>query len=126
MKPTRPIIFLILVTTRMLFAPDVFSQVQSSCTNADFELGNFSNWVAKTGWCYPITMTNTGVAMGRHTIMSVGGNDPYSMGLIPFVPPGFGAHTVRLGNDNVGSEAEQLIYAFPVTASNALFIYRYA
>ena len=58
--------------------------------------------------------------------MSAGGNDPYSMGLIPFVPPGSGAHTVRLGNDNVGSEAEQLIYAFTVTPANALFIYRYA
>jgi len=121
MRPIREIIILLL-----LLAENATAQPLSSCANADFEMGNFSNWVAKTGWCYPITMTNTGVAAGRHTIMSAGGTDQYSMGLIPFVPPGFGAHTVRLGNNQVGSEAEQLIYAFPVTASNALFIYRYA
>ena len=121
MKSLIRIIFLM-----TLFARSAMAQPLSSCANADFEQGNFSNWVAKTGYCFPITMTNTGVAVGRHTIMSVGGNDPYSLGLIPFVPPGGGAHTVRLGNDNVGSEAEQLIYAFPVSSSNALFIYRYA
>lgn len=121
MKTIARIFFLLL-----LFAGSAMSQPLSSCANADFEFGNFNNWVAKTGWCFPITMVNTGTVMGRHTIMSAGGNDPYSMGLIPFVPPGAGSHTVRLGNDNVGSEAEQLIYAFTVTAANALFIYRYA
>ena len=121
MKPIRNVLILLALSTGC-----AMSQPLSSCTNADFELGNFSNWVAKTGWCYPINMTNTGVVYGRHTIMSAGGTDPFSLGLIPFVPPGYGAHTVRLGNSNVGSEAEQLIYAFTVTSQNALFIYRYA
>jgi len=115
-----------IILLQLIFSAAVNAQLPSSCTNADFELGNFSNWIAKTGWCYPITMTGLGVMNGRHTIMSGAGTDPLSMGLIPLVPAGFGTKTVRLGNSNVGSEAEQLIYPFTVTANNALFIYRYA
>ena len=105
---------------------DIFSQAVSSCTNSDFELNNFNNWVGNTGTCCPIGMSATGFVIDRHTIMSGPGTDPYSMGLIPFVPPGTGTYTARLGNDNVGYEAEQLVYAFNVTANLALFIYRYA
>jgi PKD repeat protein len=101
------------------------AQQTSSCTNADFELNNFSNWIGRTGDCCPVNTTQPGIVTGRHTIMSGPGFDPNSNSLIPLVAPG-GQFSARLGNDNVGAEAEQLSYSFLVTSSTALFIYRYA
>ena len=102
------------------------AQQTSICLNADFELGDFTNWSASTGNCCPLQITTPGLVNGRHTIMTGTGADKWSLGLIPFIPPGGGTYTARLGNDQVGSRAEQLTYAFTVTPNNALFIYRYA
>jgi gliding motility-associated-like protein len=113
-----------LIFTFLLCCNSIFAQTSSSCTNSDFELGNFSNWSAETGWCCPITTVPSGIIANRHTI-TTGGIDPYSLGQIPTVFPG-GAHSARLGNDHVNSQAEKLKYTFDVTAQTDLFIYRYA
>lgn len=97
----------------------------SSCVNADFELGNFGNWTATTGTCCPINSTSPGIVNGRHTIMTGAGTDPNTNGAISVVAPG-GLFSARLGNDNTGSQAEQLSYQINVDSTNALFIYRYA
>jgi gliding motility-associated-like protein len=97
----------------------------SSCVNADFELGNFGNWSATTGMCCPINSTTPGIINGRHTIMTGTGTDPNTNGAISVVAPG-GLFSARLGNDNTGSQAEQLSYQINVDSTNALFIYRYA
>jgi gliding motility-associated-like protein len=97
----------------------------SSCVNADFELGNFGNWTATTGTCCPINSTSPGIVNGRHTIMTGTGTDPNTNGAISVVAPG-GLFSARLGNDNTGSQAEQLSYQINVDSTNALFIYRYA
>jgi gliding motility-associated-like protein len=102
-----------------------FAQQTSTCSNADFELGNFSNWSGTTGGCCPIISTATGIVNGRHTIMTGNGFDPFSNGNIPVVAPG-GLFSARLGNSNIGAEAEQLSYSFSVGTNNTLFIYRYA
>lgn len=103
-----------------------YSQQTSTCTNADFELNSFNYWVGQTGHCSPVTMTATGIVSGRQTLISSSGSDPFSMGLIPFTPPGGGNYIARLGNSNTGSEAEQLRYTFDVTQATSLFVYRYA
>ncbi|MFN5325045.1 MAG: hypothetical protein ACK5C5_09015, partial [Bacteroidota bacterium] len=90
-----------------------FAQQTSTCSNADFELGNFSNWSGTTGGCCPIISTATGIVNGRHTIMTGNGFDPFSNGNIPVVAPG-GLFSARLGNSNIGAEAEQLSYSFSV------------
>ena len=97
----------------------------SSCANADFEQNNFANWVGTTGSCCPINSTAPGIVPGRHTIMSGPGTDPNTNGALSVVAPG-GQFSARLGNDNIGAEAEQLSYQFSVDPTNALFIYRYA
>lgn len=102
-----------------------FAQPVSSCTNADFEMNNFSNWTGGTGSCCPISIAGTAIVSGRHTIMSGAGTDPYSLGTVTMVAPG-GLYSARLGNDNTGSEAERLRYSIAVTPQNQLFIYRYA
>jgi gliding motility-associated-like protein len=97
----------------------------SSCANADFEQNNFTNWVGTTGSCCPINSTVPGIVPGRHTIMSGPGTDPNTNGALSVVAPG-GQFSARLGNENIGAEAEQLSYQFSVDPTNALFIYRYA
>jgi gliding motility-associated-like protein len=107
-----------------LLSGNTFCQTVSTCTNSDFELGNFSNWNGEIGSCCPIFTSPSGIINGRHTIMT-GGVDPYSLGLVPRVFPG-GSYSARLGNDHVNSEAEKLTYTFDVTDQTDLFIYRYA
>lgn len=97
----------------------------SSCANADFELNSFANWTGTTGFCCPINSTTLGIVSGRHTIMTGPGTDPNTNGAVTVVAPG-GTYSARLGNDDVGGEAEQLSYQIAVDATNALFIYRYA
>jgi gliding motility-associated-like protein len=109
----------------LLVATTSKSQTVSSCTNSDFELNNFSNWTGMIGNCCPVNTTTNGIVNGRHTIVSGPGFDPRSQGLIPLVAPG-GQYSARLGNSNVGAQAERLSYSFLVTPDQALFIYRYA
>lgn len=110
----------------LVLGSPAFSHAQSStCVNADLELGNFSNWTATTGTCCPINSTIPGFMNGRHTIMTGNGTDPNTNGALKVVAPG-GTYSARLGNDNVGAQAEQLSYQINVDSGNALFIYRYA
>ena len=93
----------------------------------DFELGNTSVWNYFIGTCCPIsTPTATAAVVNRHTLTSGAATDPY--GGFPIVSPGGGSYSLRLGNDNTGSEAEKARYYIhvPSTVSNYSLIYRYA
>ena len=105
---------------------------QPSCTNIGFNSNNFNGWFGTTGLSTrayigaPTPNYNPsalGIVNGRHTIMS-GGNDPCAG--FPRVDPLGGPFSVRLGNNNVNSEAERLTQTFMVTPSNNSFTYRYA
>jgi hypothetical protein len=105
---------------------------QSSCTNISFNSNNFTGWVGTTGLSVMSNLgsqtpnynsTALGIVGGRHTIMA-GGTDP--CGGFPRVDPLGAPISVRLGNNNVSSEAEQLTQTFMVSASNNSFTYRYA
>ena len=106
--------------------------VQSSCNNTNFNNGNFTGWYGTTGLSL-VGPTNAqtpnyvstayGIINGRQTIMT-NGNDP--CGGFPRVDPLGGPFSVRLGNNNVDSEAEQLMQTFLVSISNSSFTYRYA
>ncbi len=98
---------------------------QQGCDNADFNSGTFANWVGRTGSCCGINTPNTGIVNGRHTIMSGAATDPIACDDITVVAPGY-AFSARLGNSNVGCQAERLSYTYNVTQQNALFIYQYA
>ena len=117
-------LFQLVLLLLFVAANDARAQL-SSCVNADFELNSFANWTGTTGSCCPINSVAPGIVAGRHTIMTGSGTDPNTNGAITVVAPG-GQFSARLGNDNVGSEAEQLSYQIAVDATNALFIYRYA
>lgn len=100
---------------------------QSGCLNADFSLGNFSNWTGSTGLNSAGNYNNIvpGIVNGRHTIISTAGTDPNTGGGLSLLPPG-GTVCARLGNDNWNYEAERLSYTLAVTALNCIFTYQYA
>jgi hypothetical protein len=105
---------------------------QPSCTNIGFSNNNFTGWFGTTGLSTRAYIgaptpnydaTALGIVNGRHTIMS-GGNDP--CGGFPRVDPLGGPYSVRLGDANVNSQAEQLTQTFIVSNTNNSFTYRYA
>lgn len=105
---------------------------QPACSNINFSDGNLGSWYGNTGLSQmgttgaitPNYATNAiGIVNGRHTIMT-GGNDPCAG--FPRVDPQGGPFSVRLGNNDVNSQAEQLMQTFMVSPSNNSFTYRYA
>jgi gliding motility-associated-like protein len=106
--------------------------VQPACSNINFNNGTLNGWygtrgMSLTGATNAITptysATSFGLLNGRQTIMT-GGNDPCAG--FPRVDPQGGPFSVRLGNNNVNSEAEQLMQTFMVSETNNSFTYRYA
>lgn len=112
----------LLITFLVLFGLESFSQ----CLNADFELGNFNGWQGMRGVCCPINTPLMGIVPGRHTIMNGNGTDPNTCNQVPVVCPWGGNFSARLGNANVGNQAEALRYTFTVTPNSTLFTYSYA
>jgi gliding motility-associated-like protein len=111
--------FLLLV----LFTTQIYSQ--SSCPNSDFESGTLDGWQGQIGNCCPIFTSPSGIVDGRHTIMSGTGTDPNTCDVVHVVSPG-GLYSARVGNEQVGGEAETLSYRITVTPQSSLFIYKYA
>lgn len=103
------------------------AQTVSCPSNLDFELGNFTNWRLYTGSCCPInTPTLSGAVANRHVITSGTGTDPF--GGFPIVAPGGGSYSLKLGNSNVGAQAERARYYLhvPSGVNNYSVIFRYA
>ncbi|MFN8243174.1 MAG: PKD domain-containing protein [Ferruginibacter sp.] len=102
--------------------------------NIDFEAGNFSGWNCYTGRVQSlngtniITLTNSnGPVANRHTLYSPGaGYDEY--GFFPKNCPNGSNHSIKLGNDEAGTQAEGVSYDFtvPPTANIYNLIYNYA
>ena len=100
------------------------TNAQSSCPNVDFSMGDFSNWIGYTG-TFTSCCPTVGIVPGRHTIMNTPGTDPRTGNLLSVLPPGASVGA-KLGNENVGAEAERLRYTLTVDPQSALFIYKYA
>lgn len=104
-----------------------FSFAQQGCENTDFSYGNFDFWTGQTGYCCGAGINNVGIVANRHTIITSKYPDPNTNDSIMSMPPaGGGAYSVRLGNDNTGSESESLSKSFTVNNGNKFFIYQYA
>ncbi len=130
MKKTLILLFCLVLIFNKNFA-------QVSCVNADFSLGNFNYWTGSTGDndlgnYVNITpgivqgTTNSGpLDVGQQTIINAAGTDPNTGGALSVLPPG-GTSCCRLGNANVGDQAERLEYSMMVNSSNSIFMYQYA
>ncbi len=102
---------------------------QSYCPNSNFSAGNFTNWEGFYGDFFNPSLYTGFITTGsnpRHVIIkSPGTLDHHACDSLRTVAPGE-AYSARLGNDNVGAEAEVLTYTMLVTPENNLFIYKYA
>jgi len=115
------LIFILLIFS---FIFPYHSKAQSGCPNSDFSFGDFTNWVGYTG-TFTACCPTVGIVAGRHTIINAPGTDPRTGNLLSVLPPGSSV-CAKLGNENVGAEAERLRYTLTVTPQSALFIYKYA
>ena len=105
----------------------VMAQSSSYCPNADFEMGDFTNWLGYTGVFSQLPNVPTpGIVAGRHTIISTPALDPFTCNNLQVLPAVAGNYVCRLGNSSVGAQTERLVYSLAVDSNNALFVYRYA
>jgi gliding motility-associated-like protein len=114
-------IFLLVLTSHFSHA-----QIANCPPNIDFEQGTLANWELFTGTCCPINSNVPGASLQQHQIMTVSDTDFY--GKFPCVPPGSGNYTLKIGNDNTGSESERARYTLRIPAglNNYSILYRYA
>jgi gliding motility-associated-like protein len=103
--------------------------------NLDFEKGSFQGWSCYTGstghqdGVNVISLFPSGPYYGRHTMYTRTAAqelDPY--GGFPVVCPNGSGHSIRLGNDQAGTEAEGVAYEFTIPANRNEYalIYHYA
>lgn len=97
---------------------------QSCCSNLGFENQNFTGWQAYTGF-YSNCCPYPGIVSNRHEIITAQGTDYYTCHNLSFIPPGFN-QSMRLGNENVGGEAEKISKTICVDSLNPILVYRYA
>jgi gliding motility-associated-like protein len=113
----------------------LITKAQNCPPNIDFEFGNFNGWqcyigsVAAVGSQNIISLSPSSPIDGRHTIMSSfpgDGVDQY--GGFPINCPNGSGHSIRLGNNAGGTEAEGVSYTFtiPAGANEYTLIYNYA
>lgn len=67
----------------------------------------------------------TGIASGRHTVITQQGSDPYTGHQMPFLPAGEN-RVVKLGNRQIGAEAEAITYTFTVDPDFAILLLKFA
>jgi gliding motility-associated-like protein len=103
-------------------------------SNIDFEKGNFDGWTCYIGNTAAvnnenqISLSNSGPVAGRHTMYAANSGllDPY--GNFPVNCPNGSGHSIRLGNDLGGGEAEGISYEFVIPADRNVYslMYYYA
>lgn len=103
-----------------------FDTIPNHAKNIDFEEGNFANWQTFTGTCCPINTPNQVFYGGRFKITSGTGKDSYTGNRVGVVVPDGGTYSAKLGNTNIGAEAERMRYTFKVTSKTSGIIYKYA
>ncbi len=69
--------------------------------------------------------TNTGIATGRHTVITQQGSDINTGHQLPFLPPGENS-VIKLGNERTGAEAEAVTYTFTVDEDYAILLLKFA
>ena len=98
-----------------------FMNLHSPCVVATY--GKYTGGGA-TGWTNT-PFINTGVVDGRHTLITTQGFDPNTGNRLPLIPEGQ-TQSVRLGNQQIGAEAEAITYHFEVQANAPLLAVNFA
>ena len=90
----------------------------------DFTNLNGSNVTCQYGM-FEDPFQYTGIASGRHTVITQQGGDPYTGYQLPFLPAGE-SRVVKLGNEQVGKQAEAITYQFTVNPDYAILLLKFA
>ncbi len=85
--------------------------------NSDYVTGYYGNFY------YPFF--SVGIVDGRHTLITQQGMDPRTGNHLPLIPDGETV-VIKLGNEQVGAQAESLIYTFTVDPDNSILLLKYA
>jgi len=104
------------------------SQTQAAgCNNIDFEGGSTAGWTLSCGYHPLYNASGCCPTPGGQQFVTAASsaafNDPY--GGFPIVAPG-GNFSLKLGNNQIGGEADRISQTFFVTSANANFTYKYA
>jgi gliding motility-associated-like protein len=104
--------------------------------NIDFELGNFSSWQTYTGFVSGssgqnfISISPTAPVNGRHTLFTRANSSSIAdeYGGFPVVCPNGSGHSIRLGNNSGGGQAEGISYEFTIPSNRNTYslTYNYA
>ena len=102
------------------------NQVQSGCSNVDFEAGNTTGWTANEGDNINSTTYQMGpsIATTQAVICAPGFVDPNAIPITGTSP--LGGNCLRLGKTSLGGTAYKLSQTFTVTPANSVFTYAYA
>ncbi len=134
--PIRRYILSLIITGVLLYTISPAASAQSCPPNIDFENGNFTNWNCYTGTVASVNGSNfinfdySGAPVyNRHTLFNANpwaGTDEY--GGFPRNCPNGSGHSIKLGNNTAGREAEGVSYDFtiPANANTYNLIYNYA
>ena len=120
----------------MLLLLVVFSDLRAQVcpSNIDFESGTFNGWTCYTGGVAAIGGQNViSISPGppvtdRHTMFSTSNPGIDYYGGFPTSCPNGSGYSVRLGNDQAGTQAEGISYEFTIPAGRDVYslIYHYA
>jgi len=110
------------------------SSGQNCPTNIDFETGTFTGWTCYTGSTAAVNGQNVislspgGPASDRHVIYPANSGALDYYGGFPVNCPNGSGYSVRLGNDQAGTQAEGISYEFTIPANKDVYslIYHYA
>jgi gliding motility-associated-like protein len=119
----------------LIFLPAANLAAQHCPANIDFENGDFEGWTCFTGSVASIdnrniiSLNQSGPEFDRHTMFSSfpsAGTDPFSG--LPINCPNGSGHSIKLGNDRGGGQAEGISYIFtiPDNRDSYSLIYHYA
>jgi gliding motility-associated-like protein len=114
----------------LLFFTYANSQSFNCPPNIDFELGDFSNWQCYTGTTAvrsgmnQITLTPSLPQPGRHEIIS-STTDMDEYGNFPKLCPYGDRYSIKVGNSDIGAEAEGMSYTFQIPALDDTFSLTY-
>jgi len=126
-----------LLLAGLVLAPGYLSLYAQNCpANIDFETGTFNGWTCYTGTPEAVNGVNiislslpSGPVPGRHTMYSSNpGDELDEYGGFPKNCPNGSGHSIRLGNNLAGTQAEGISYEFTIPANQNIYslIYHYA
>lgn len=137
-KISAPLVLWVALSTGMSLLSGLRAQSSNpACPNANFNIGDFTNWVGRTGTCCPIavptlitpTPGNTFIVNNRQTLVGPPFGTPFDAVVtgnqLPTHPPGT-TRAARLGNSGTGAQAEALEYNFVKATGNELLTVKFA